>query len=291
MGSTAMALTSVCVSLRLDNNSQQGQAAPQAHGVNAQQIGQQQGVGGVPGQAAQQAGFNAQQGDGAMFMQRLQLLEQAHHQDAVADALDQVLDLAKTPSELNRALLIPALQRLEERARVSGHADHAKYSATLRHSTMYASSSILGEMVLQALGSEIDERIGAKFSRMSNAAEKRGVQEQQGGHVQQQAPVQQAHLLRSQLCNKYPTCLSSNLLLRLSSNLLTRLFSNPLTRLFSNLLTRLFSNHRTFLLKLRLRTCSRRHTGPQSSSKGVVSLTENVFSAENGAIPGLGARC
>ncbi|KAI8487940.1 hypothetical protein Bbelb_343880 [Branchiostoma belcheri] len=83
-----------------------------------------------------------------LLLRRVEQLEKAHQADEVRDALHQVLDLAKAPSQLNTALLMPALQRLGEKARASGHED-------------------LPQMVLRALGSDIDEKIGAKFAKVA----------------------------------------------------------------------------------------------------------------------------
>ncbi|CAH1277288.1 Hypp9543 [Branchiostoma lanceolatum] len=50
-------------------------------------------------------------------------LERAYRADGVRATLKQELVLTRTPSELSKALLIPALRRLKEKARMTGHAD------------------------------------------------------------------------------------------------------------------------------------------------------------------------
>ncbi|KAI8490440.1 hypothetical protein Bbelb_317080 [Branchiostoma belcheri] len=111
-----------------------------------------------------------------LLLRRVEQLEKAHQADEVRDALHQVLDLARALSQLNTALLMPALQQLEEKARASGHEDLPKYAATLHHATLHAGNLMLGEMVLRALGSDIDEKIGAKFAKVA----------QQGGTASKQ---------------------------------------------------------------------------------------------------------
>ncbi|KAI8516422.1 hypothetical protein Bbelb_050030 [Branchiostoma belcheri] len=101
-------------------------------------------------------------------VKKLEALEKAHRTEGVTvrEALEQVLDLAKAPSHLNHALLIPAVRRLEEKARAAGHADYPTYAATLRHATLHERNSMLGEIVFRALGSDVDERIGSKFAKV-----------------------------------------------------------------------------------------------------------------------------
>ncbi|CAH1242694.1 Hypp6951 [Branchiostoma lanceolatum] len=108
-------------------------------------------------------GGNVQQ---ESFLRRLEVLETAYRADGVRETLERVLDLARAPSELNRALLIPALRRLEEKARIAGHADLPTYAATFRHASLHEMNPMLGEMVLSSLGSEVDERVGSKFAKV-----------------------------------------------------------------------------------------------------------------------------
>ncbi|KAI8516855.1 hypothetical protein Bbelb_054360 [Branchiostoma belcheri] len=103
----------------------QAQAAPQAIPVQAQAA---QAIP-VQAQAAPQAAMlqgqaAAPQAQGNDWQQRLEALEKAHRTEGVRESLEQVLDLAKAPSHLNHALLIPALRRLEEKARAPGHPDY-----------------------------------------------------------------------------------------------------------------------------------------------------------------------
>ncbi|XP_019632025.1 PREDICTED: uncharacterized protein LOC109475704, partial [Branchiostoma belcheri] len=145
----------------------QAQAAPQAIPVQAQAA---QAIP-VQAQAAPQAAMlqgqaAAPQAQGNDWQQRLEALEKAHRTEGVRESLEQVLDLAKAPSHLNHALLIPALRRLEEKARAAGHPDYPTYAATLRHATLHEKNSMLGEMVLRALGSDVDDRIGSKFAKV-----------------------------------------------------------------------------------------------------------------------------
>ncbi|KAI8503725.1 hypothetical protein Bbelb_186960 [Branchiostoma belcheri] len=62
---------------------------------------------------------------------RLEALENAHRTEGVREALEQVLNLAKAPSHLNHALLIPALRGLGEKARVAGHTDYPTTSTSI----------------------------------------------------------------------------------------------------------------------------------------------------------------
>ncbi|KAI8522200.1 hypothetical protein Bbelb_019540 [Branchiostoma belcheri] len=80
-----------------------------------------------------------------LLLMRVEQLEKAHQADEVRDALHQ---------------------RLEEKARASGHEDLPKFAATLRHATLHAGNLMLDEMVLRDLGSDIDEKIGAKFAKV-----------------------------------------------------------------------------------------------------------------------------